>query len=213
MPRIGVYAAAGLASLALAGCGGLSRPVGSGPAGTGSSVLDELDVKLPPPARLQSATPKLELRDSTGHRTTLAQFKGKAVVLTFIYTHCPDVCPLLVANLHTALTQLGSKAKALQIIAVSVDPRGDTPRAVRAFLRAHEMTGRMRYLVGSFRQLAPVWRAWGVEVQASPDRREQTVGHSAFLYGITGAGRPVVLYPPTFDPSWLVHDVPILAAH
>jgi protein SCO1 len=172
-----------------------------------------LDVKLPAPARLQAATPPIALRDSTGRPTQLSQFRGKAVLLTFIYTHCPDVCPLIVADLHNALLRLGAEASRLQIIAVSVDPRGDTPASVRAFLAAHDMADRMRYLIGSFRQLAPVWKAWGVEVQASPDRRESNVGHSAFLYGITGRGKAVVLYPPTLDPAWIVHDVPILAAY
>ena len=142
----------------------------------------------------------------------LSQFRGKAVLLTFIYTHCPDVCPLIVGNLHTAVLGLGSAAKKLQIIAVSVDPKGDTPATVNAFLAAHEMTGRMEYLVGSFKQLASVWRSYGVEVQASPDQREKTVGHSAFVYGITGRGATLVLYPPTFDPKWIVHDAAILAA-
>ncbi len=175
-------------------------------------MLSKLDVKLPAPAQLQAATPPIALRDSTGRLTQLSQFRGKAVLLTFIYTRCPDVCPLIVANLHNALLRLGAEAGRLQIIAVSVDPRGDTPASVRAFLAAHDMADRMRYLIGSFGQLAPVWKAWGVEVQASPDRRESNVGHSAFLYGINGRGKAVVVYPPTLDPAWIVHDVPILAA-
>lgn len=141
----------------------------------------------------------------------LAQFKGKAVLLTFIYDHCPDLCPLIVANLHTALLRLGPQASKLQIVAVSVDPKGDTPASVRAFLTAHEMTGRMEYLIGSLAELAPVWRAYGVQVQGSPQTRE--VGHSAFMYGMTGRGSVVVLYPPNFDPGWIVHDAPLLAAH
>ena len=99
----------------------------------------------------------------------------------------------------------------MQVVAVSVDPQGDTPASVRAFIAAHQMTGRMRYLIGSFKQLAPVWKAWGVVVQASPETREASVGHSAFVYGITGSGKPVVLYPPNLEPAWIVHDVPILA--
>jgi protein SCO1/2 len=140
----------------------------------------------------------------------LTQFRGKAVLLTFIYDHCPDTCPLIVANLHNALLRLGASASRLQIVAVSVDPTGDTPATVKAFLAAHEMTGRMEYLVGTLAELAPVWRAYGVQVQGSPATRE--VGHSAFLYGITGHGSALVLYPPTFDPSWVVHDTPLLAA-
>jgi protein SCO1 len=176
-------------------------------------LLSRLDVKLAAPAQLQAATPQFALRDSTGQLTTLSQFRGKAVLLTFIYDHCPDICPLIVANLHTALSQLGPRAAEVQVVAISVDPKGDTPATVKTFLADHEMTGRMRYLIGSLKELAPVWKAWGVEVQASPDRREQTVGHSAFVYGITGRGKPVVLYPPNLEPAWIVHDVPILAAN
>jgi cytochrome oxidase Cu insertion factor (SCO1/SenC/PrrC family) len=69
----------------------------------------------------------------------------------------------------------------------------------------------MEYLIGTSKELSPVWRAYGIAVQGSPDRREQTVGHSAFLYGLTGRGSVLVLYPPSFDPSWIVHDVPLLA--
>jgi hypothetical protein len=55
-----------------------------------------------------------------------------------------------------------------------------------------------------------VWRQWGIKVQASPDARE--VGHSAFVYGITGSGRVRALYPSNFKPAWITHDTPILAA-
>jgi protein SCO1/2 len=197
--------AAAVASVAVAGCGSAHTESGT------TNTLSKLAVKLPAPAQLRAATPQFALRDSLGHLVRLSQFRGKAVVLTFIYDHCPDTCPLIVANLHNALLRLGSAAGKLQIIAVSVDPRGDTPATVKAFLAAHEMTGRMEYLIGTFGQLAPVWRAYGVQVQASPAQRE--VGHSAFLYGITGRGSALVLYPPAFDPAWIAHDAPILATY
>jgi protein SCO1/2 len=167
-------------------------------------------MKLQAPPQLRAKTPQFALRDSVGHLVRLSQFRGKAVLLTFIYAHCPDTCPLILANLHTALLKLGPAAKKLQIVAVSVDPTGDTPATVKAFLAAHHMTGRIEYLVGSFKQLAPVWHAYGIAVQGSPSSRE--VSHSAFLYGITGRGSVLVLYPPTFDPAWIVHDMPLLAA-
>jgi protein SCO1/2 len=188
-------------------CGSAKTPSGT------TDPLSRLDVKLPAPAQLRAATPQFALRDSLGHLIRLSQFRGKAVLLTFIYDHCPDTCPLIVGNLHTALFELGPAASKLQIIAVSVDPKGDTPATVKAFLAAHEMTGRMEYLIGTFNELAPVWRAYGIQVEASPDRREQTVGHSAFLYGITGRGAVLVVYPPTFDPAWIAHDAPILATY
>jgi len=196
-----------LACVAIAGCGG------SQPRSSPTEVLSKLDVKLAAPAQLRAATPQFALKDSLGHPVRLSQFKGKAVLLTFIYDHCPDLCPLIVANLHNALVRLGPAASKLQIVAVSVDPKGDTPATVKAFLAAHEMTGRMEYLIGTFKELSPVWRAYGIQVEASPDKRENTVGHSAFVYGITGRGSIVVLYPPTFDPAWIVHDAPILASN
>jgi protein SCO1 len=204
-PILAALACAALACAALAGCGSSQTPA---PA---ASPLASLDVKLQAPAQLRASTPQFALRDSLGHLVRLSQFRGKSVLLTFIYTHCPDVCPLIVANLHNALLKLGPAATKLQIIAISVDPRGDTPGSVRAFLAAHEMTGRMEYLIGSFAQLAPVWRAYGIAVQGSPDKRE--VSHSAFVYGITGRGSALVLYPPTFEPTWVAHDAPLLAAY
>jgi protein SCO1/2 len=197
-----------LACLAVAACGGSQTR-----SGATVSQLSNLDVKLPAPVQLRAATPQFALRDSLGHLVRLSQFRGKAVLLTFIYDHCPDVCPLIVANLHSALLRLGPAARKLQIIAVSVDPKGDTPATVKAFLAAHEMTGRMEYLIGAFKELAPVWRRYGVEVRATPDQRENVLGHSAFVYGITGSGRVLVLYPPTFEPAWVAHDAPLLAAY
>jgi protein SCO1/2 len=205
--RLLAVAPAALVCIALAGCGGSQnrRSVNTG-------VLSRLDVKLPAPAPLRAATPQFALRDSVGRLVRLSQYRRKAVLLTFIYDHCPDLCPLIVGNLHNASLRLGARASELQIIAVSVDPKGDTRATVKAFLAAHEMTGRMEYLIGTFNELAPVWRAYGIAVQASPDKRENTVGHSAFLYGITGRGSVLVLYPPSFDPAWIVHDVPLLAS-
>lgn len=201
--RLAPFATASLACLALAGCGGSH----ASPAAT----LSKLDVKLQAPAQLRAGTPQFALKDSLGRVVRLSQFRGKAVLLTFLYDHCPDLCPLIVSNLHTALLKLRASASKLQIIAVSVDPKGDTPATVKAFLARHEMTGRMEYLIGTVKELSPVWRAYGVQVQASPDKRENTVGHSAFVYGITGSGSVLVLYPPNLDPAWIVHDVPILA--
>jgi protein SCO1/2 len=189
----------------LAGCGG--APHGAG-GSDGVRPIAELDApaQLEPP-RLAT---EISLKDSLGRPVTLSEYRGKAVLLTFIYDHCPDVCPLIVANLHDALDLLGAKARQVQIVAVSVDPRGDTRATVAAFLAAHEMTGRMQYLIGSAHELAPVWREWGVAVEATPDRRE--VSHAAFVYGISASGRVIALYPSNLKPQWIAHDVPVLAS-
>lgn len=201
------------AAIIIAGCGGSSSAGGTKKAAKNPAAKRvSANAKLAAPAEEDPPlpAPNFTLRDSLGRTVSLDQYRGKAVLITFIYDHCPDICPLIVSNLHNALAKLGSKASQVQIVAVSVDPKGDTPATVKRFLRQHDMTGRMEYLIGSRKQLAPVWRKWGVKVQASPDQRE--VGHSAFIYGITGHGMVRALYPSNFKPAAVAHDVPILAA-
>jgi protein SCO1/2 len=198
--------AATLLAAIVTGCGAAASGRSNPTAAHRSNVALDAPAEAPEPY----PAPAISLYNSLGQRVTLSQYHGKAVLLTFIYDHCPDVCPLIVAHLHTALQMLGPKAQQVQIVAVSVDPKGDTPATVKGFLALHEMTGRMQYLIGSERELTPVWREWGVAVQATPDSRE--VGHSAFVYGINGAGQVIALYPSNFEPQWIAHDVPLLAS-
>ncbi len=191
------------AAVAAAGCGSSGTVK---PANAAANAGYDAPALLSPSRQ----APDFTLRDSTGKLVSLSQFRGRAVLLTFIYDHCPDVCPLIVANLHTALLELGSQASKAQVVAVSVDPRGDTPATVKAFLAAHGMTGRMEYLIGSLKQLTPVWHKYGIAAEGSPDSRE--VSHTALVYGVTGSGKMLALYPSNFKPKWIVHDVPLLAA-
>jgi protein SCO1/2 len=154
--------------------------------------------------------PGFTLTDPDGRRVELADFRGRAVLLTFLYVHCPDVCPLTVERVRVGLARLGSGAVRAQLVVVSVDPGGDTPASVRAFVRAHRMRGRMTYLVGTHAQLAPVWKRYGVAVLGSPEDRE--IGHSALVVGIDAAGRRRVQFAHDFTAEQIAHDVPRLAA-
>src|SRR5215471_13774070 len=69
--------------------------------------------------------PNFRLKDQYGNVISLAQFKGKPVVLTFLYTHCPDVCPLTAEKIHTTMQSLGNSAQNVAVVAVSMDPKGD----------------------------------------------------------------------------------------
>jgi protein SCO1/2 len=189
----------GALALAMAGCGG----------GGGQSSPRLLGT----PAIPEKPAPQLSLRDSHGRPFDLESDRGKAVLVTFIYTHCPDICPLIVGNLRAAQQRLGPGADDLRIVAVSVDPRGDTAGSVKAFLRAHAMSGRMEYLVGSRAELERTWTAWHILSKAAPKRKDPDfVEHSALVYGVDAGGRIAALYPPTFSPKEIVHDVPILAS-
>jgi protein SCO1 len=158
------------------------------------------------------AAPPIQLHNYRGQPVTLSQYRGRAVLVTFLYTHCPDVCPLIAANLRVALRQLGSRAAQAQLIAVSVDPRGDTPAAVAHFLHVHELTGRMQYLIGNSTELGRTWAAWDVGSRRDAGQPE-LVDHDALVYGVTASGRLTTVYPANFQPSDIAHDVPRLAAN
>jgi protein SCO1 len=176
----------------------------------GQARADDFDAAaVLTPAR---AAPPLSLRNYLGQRVDIDSYRGKAVLVTFLYTNCPDICPLITSNLRVALNLMGPKTAAkAQVIAVSVDPRGDTHKAVAAFLARHEMTGRMQYLIGSARELAAVWKAWGVGSERDA-QQPQFINHSGLVYGITGSGKRLTLYASSFQPSEIAHDVPLLAA-
>jgi protein SCO1 len=203
-----VAVAAGLALLA-SGCSSGS----SGSSGSASKKVAKQDAfaasgVLTPAAQ----APALSLHDYLGQPVNLAADRGKAVLVTFLYTHCPDVCPLIASNLRVAQNLMGAKtASKVQIIAVSVDPKGDTPKAIAHFLAQHEMTGRMQYLVGSAHELASVWKTWGVGSERDV-QNPAFVNHSGLIYGITGTGKRLTIYAANFQPSDIAHDVPLLAA-
>jgi protein SCO1/2 len=184
----------------------------SGPRAPGGSVATQTTAYAGLAVGNPKQAPALVLANYLGGPVNIRSYRGKAVLVTFLYTHCPNLCPLITSKLHTALGEMSAAERAqVQIIAVSVDPRGDTPATVAQFLAVHGMTGKMKYLIGSASALAAVWQKWGVG-----SRREVAdpalVAHTALVYGITGKGKIVTIYPSTFKPSQVVHDVPILAA-
>jgi protein SCO1 len=187
----------------------------AGAAGCGSSSSDSTTTTTASFAGLAQKqakpVPPLALKNSLGQPVNIDSYRGKAVLVTFIYDHCPDVCPIIVGNLHTAQKELGPEASKLQIIAVSVDPKGDTPTTVKAFLKQHQMTGKMQYLIGSRPQLERTWKAWGIAARVPKNSPDQ-VEHSALIYGISGSGKITTIYPANFKPAEIVNDVPLLAS-
>lgn len=146
------------------------------------------------------------LHNFTGPTVSLASMRGKAVFVTFVYTHCPNVCPLIISSLAAAQRSLGRSASAVRFVAVTVDPRGDTPQAVRSFLAVRGALGRIDYLLGSRSQLEPIWKAWHVTLTVN----NKQITHSSVVYGITASGHIAIVYPDDFSPQQIVHDAALL---
>ena len=194
------------------GCGGSSSS--SDPASTSTATSSAAANYSGAAANPPKPAPPLKLNNYNGTPVNLDQYRGKAVLVLFIYDHCPDICPLMVSNLHAAQNQMSAaERKQVQIVAVSVDPKGDTPATVKKFLADHQMTGRMDYLIGSRSQLENTWAAWNIVAKSDPSRKNpDAVEHSALIYGISGTGEITTLYPANFKPDQIVQDVPKLAS-
>ena len=209
--RAALAAAAALVlAVALGACGSSSSSSSGSSPTTAAKAADASYQAAGVLEPIQQAPP-LKLHNYKGEPVNIDDYRGKAVLVTFIYTHCPDVCPLITSNLRVTLNLLGKEASKAQVIAVSVDPKGDTPKTVTAFLAKHEMTGRMQYLIGNAHELGAVWKAWGVGAERDANNPD-LVEHSGLVYGITGTGQRATLYDAQFKPSEVAHDVRLLAS-
>jgi protein SCO1/2 len=151
--------------------------------------------------------PDFTLRDARGEEVSLSGQRGKLVLVTFLYTNCPDVCPLIAANLNGALRQLGSERMNVRVLAVSVDPKGDTAKAVRAYEKLHHLLPEFRYLIGSRQELEAVWAKYKVTAVASDP---ELVDHVAYTLLVDRSGKGRVLYNSRVRSAQVVHDVRIL---
>jgi protein SCO1 len=151
--------------------------------------------------------PGFSLRDQAGHRVSLAASRGKLVLLTFLYTHCKDVCPLTAQNLSAAVQLLGKRGRDVRVLAISVDPRGDTPAAVRRFVRLHRLVPEFHYLVGSEKQLAPIWHLYSV---TSVKRAKGDIDHTLYTVLADRSGHGRVVYDATATPQAVAHDLRLL---
>ena len=137
--------------------------------------------------------PDFTLSDGiTGEAVTLSSLRGNVVAMAFLYTHCPDVCPLTAAQFRAAQTQLGADAARVRFLAVSVDPEGDTPTAVKAFSAAHALSENWRYLIGPRAALAAVWSAYGVGAFAEPTGTNVSHNDAIYLIDPQGHEREIV---------------------
>ena len=146
-----------------------------------------------------ATAPDFRLRDQDGKPASMAQYRGRPVAVTFVYSTCEDTCPALVDQVRGALDDSGAD---VPLLAVSVDPGRDTAARARRFLNERRMTGRARFLLGDERALAPVWKGYGVQPQRG------RLDHSATVVLVDAQGRQRVGFPyDQLTPEALAHDI------
>jgi protein SCO1/2 len=149
--------------------------------------------------------PPFALRDQDGRRLSLAALRGRSVVLAFMDSHCTGACPLEARQLAFALRPLPAAARP-RLVVVSVN-LADTPGSVARAARKWQLPKGFEWLLGTHAQLAPVWRAYHIEVRptASGD-----VAHSDALYVIDRNGDERAGFLMPFVPGLLTHDLRVL---
>ena len=129
------------------------------------------------------------LVDHTGKRRSLADFRGKVVVVFFGFTHCPDVCPTTLAELANAMKKIGADSDKVQVLLVTVDPDRDSAAVLGPYVTAFDP--RFLALRGSAEETAQVVKEFKVIYQKVAGNKPEnyTMDHSAGSYIFDGQGR------------------------
>jgi protein SCO1/2 len=146
--------------------------------------------------------PGFSLRDQSGRSMSMAQFRGRPVIATFLYSHCKDTCPVQARLINSAVQDLGHQ---VPVIAFSVDPAHDTAASVDKFMREQQITANIRWGLGTEKQLAPVWKGYAV----TPERED--IEHMARIVLIDKQGFQKIGYPlEQTTPDRIAHDMRLL---
>jgi cytochrome oxidase Cu insertion factor (SCO1/SenC/PrrC family) len=155
----------------------------------------------------EQPAPAFELRDHEDALVSLAELRDRPILLTFFDSRCVDQCPIMGRQLATMLRRMPSDDWPTLLI-ISVNPAGDTPASIRHALARWRLAGpwRLHWLRGTERELAAVWRDYGITVDPSTS----TVTHGLALYLIDGRGfeRTGYLFP--FLPNFVALDLKTL---
>ena len=136
------------------------------------------------------------LTDYNNRRFELSSLRGKAVLVFFGYTSCPDACPTTLSKLSSVYKKLGDNAKRVKTLYITVDPERDTPAALKADLESFQLDS--LGLTGTKAEIDKVVALYGASYEIIPTPTsvmKYTVAHSTTLYALDPAGRTRILFP------------------
>jgi protein SCO1/2 len=150
------------------------------------------------------------LKDFNGKPHTMADFKGKAVIMFFGYTQCPDICPTTMTDLAAVMKQLGPQADKVQVLFVTVDPERDTPEILSKYVPAFDP--RFLGLRGDAAETAKITKDYKVYYQKVPGKEpgSYSMDHSAGLYIYDTQGHIRLFARNAEDSAAMAHDLKIL---
>ena len=152
----------------------------------------------------------LRATDFNGQPRTLADFRGKVVVIFFGYTQCPDVCPTTMTEMLQVKQLLGADGDKLQGLFVSVDPERDTPEVLKAYMGSFDPSFLGLY-AGSPDELAALAKDFKVFYQKVPTGSSYTMDHTALTYVIDAQGKLRLALRHAQTAAECVEDLALLA--
>jgi protein SCO1/2 len=147
------------------------------------------------------------LTDHTGKPRTLADYKGKVVVVFFGYTQCPDVCPTTMADMASVMQKLGPQADQVQVLFITLDPERDTPQLLASYVPAFDK--RFVGLYGTPEQTAKTAKDFKVFYSKVPGKEpgSYTIDHMAGSYVFDQDGRLRLFIRHGVPADSIVHDI------
>lgn len=169
--------------------------------------------KLPSPFHASEVGEKyaqadFKLTDHNGKLRTLADFRGKIVLLFFGYTHCPDVCPTTLADQAQVMRLLGKDSEKVQVLFITIDPERDTQDLLAQYVPAFD--SRFLGLSGDAQATAQVAKAFDIVYLKQPTKSSYNMDHSAGTFLIDQQGSVRLLSPYAQKPDWLLEDIRLL---
>jgi len=157
------------------------------------------------------AAPDFVLQGSHGELFKLSNARGSVVILGFGFTHCPEICPVTLANVSRVMKNLGDAADDVQVVYITVDPERDTVARLREYMK--HFHPRFIGLTGDATELADIRRQYGILIEKEEHKNgNYEVHHSSYLYLIDRQGLLRALVPYGKSVADIVHDVQILLA-
>lgn len=153
------------------------------------------------------AAPAFALRDQHGRHVTLESLRGRTIALTFLDSLCKQACPIEGRMLASAIGQARGAARP-QLVVVSVDPGGDTPRSVARAMRKWRLPAGTIWLLGTHAQLEPVWNGYQITV----DPVSGDIVHSTAVYVVDKRGFERAGFLMPFVPAFVADDFRVLGA-
>lgn len=168
---------------------------------------------LPSPFHARDVTAMFEqadfrLTDHNGKVRTLADFRGKVVVLFFGYTHCPDVCITTLADLAQVMKLIGSDADKVQVLFITVDPERDKPERLAQYATALDPS--FLGLYGDAQATAQAAKAFYVGYQKQTTSSGYNMDHSVGEFLVDPKGKVRLHAPLAQRAEWLVDDIRLL---